>query len=600
MSSTNEYPSAIRCIYGLRDLGAPPANIDFTEPTSKIQAAFRIFTSLALHIGNDRSATRHIRVYWLNILSVWVQFIFQKIILAPERPLQDDPFHFFEQSVDNICEFLLLTEGDTRFIENTTPGLMHALIQGWYLLIHLKHTSLHAWSLVLCNFVQLKPLLPPPSTTLFSPTLYHENSTLGQIFVDQFKRHVRTLRSTTVQNLRAIHTFLMLLSKISLSPMLQERNAVSTLKLVARLTGILLLTRGRRLQIGTVDSEIYRDARGVILMSYNIVLLCMHHPFRMYQLLRNGFMTYMMCADLRYFHVDRITSGLRPEGTVAYLSTEIIKQFSRFLVYPELLRCFIRRTRKIQLERNAFVDVGAEDLWNAWFNANQKAAAFYGLYQDVKRRATLCSYIKCRLTNASPERCQEAHYLRCLGCKSVMYCSHECRRADWRLEHGKKCSQVASDKKNGHSPLRRDDLRFFAYLLEDHLRRFATVITQHISSSFVAFNGYSYENMFFPIGPRKPILFVTFDTPKSPQETDARILSPAILNEWVETGYFGGSTWIPSTLQKWTEIQPTEILVITAFPRSQGTAWPYVAVVDFPLEEDLRFDLDLSDLGTFL
>ncbi|KAL0572833.1 hypothetical protein V5O48_009133 [Marasmius crinis-equi] len=578
MSSTNQSPSAIRCIYNLRDLGTPPVDIDFNEPTSRIKTAFRILASLASHISNDRSAARHIRAYWPNILSVWIQFIFRRIILSPERPLQDDRFNLFEQSVDNICEFLLLTEEDTRFIESTTPGLMHALIQGWYLLLHLKHTSSHAWSLVLCNFVQLKPLLPPPSITLFAPTLYHENLTLGQIFVDQFKRHVRTLRSTAARNLRDLHTFLMLLSKISLSPMLQERNAISTLKLVSHLTAILLLTKARRLQIRAVNSEIYRDARGVILMSYNIVLLCMHHPFRMYKLLRNGFMTSMMYADLRYFHVDRATSELHPERTVAYLAAEIMNQFSRFLVYPELLRCFIRSGRKIQLERSAFVGVGAENLWNAWSNADQKAATLYGIYRDAKRRATLCSYIKCCLTHASPKECQEARYFR----------------ADWHLEHGRKCSQVAADKKNGHSPLRRDDLRFFSYLLEDHLRRFATVITQLISSSLVAFNGYTYENMNFPLGNQKPILFLTFDTPNSPQGTDARILSPAILNEWVETGYFGGSTWIPSTLQKWKETQPTEILVITAFPRSQGTAWPYVAVVDFPLEEDLRFDFDLS------
>ncbi|KAL0578975.1 hypothetical protein V5O48_003015 [Marasmius crinis-equi] len=148
-------------------------------------------------------------------------------------------------------------------------------------------------------------------------------------------------------------------------------------------------------------------------------------------------------------------------------------------------------------------------------------------------------------------------------------------------------------KTDGFSPIMRNDIRFFAYLLEDHLRHFADEISQQIKPSLDSFNGYEYETVEFPPGNRHPILFIAFDTPALPQAADARVLSQSDVNEWRRTGYFCGSWWLSSVFHRWKDTESTEILVVASFPRAQGVGWPYVTVVNFPLEKDLRFISDI-------
>ncbi|KAL0578972.1 hypothetical protein V5O48_003012 [Marasmius crinis-equi] len=595
MAHTGNVPNTIRCIFRLRELGSPPTTFNFTNPSSKVETAVDMFGFLASHVSNDRSTSHRIRTHWDTGISTWVVFVLHHIILNRQQPLHFDSS--FERSVGSLCEILRFSDEDTTWIENATPGLLHSIVQGWYRLMDIEHALVHEWSVTLHTFLQLRSASLPilPSST--SPILYPENAGLGQILLRNLKRHIRTLRSKTVRHLTDLHRFLMLLSKVSILPLLDKSNVLSTITVVCRLTDILLLAKKKRLQNGTVNSRIYRDAHGLVLMAFNIMLSCMHQPFRMDKLLKHKFLTSILYADSRYFCLDRLTSP--PETKIGHLSAQVIKEVSTFLVYPVLLRSFIRSRRNLRLTKETFVDVGAGELWEAWTDADQKASTFYTVLQHVRKTATLCSYAKCPLIRASPEECQKTRYRRCLGCNSVVYCSRGCRANDWAAEHRGKCTEIANNKKDGFSPIMRDDVRFFAYVLEDHLRRFANEISQHFSSSFDSFMGYKYNDLAFSAENRKPILFIDFDTPKLPLATDARSLDQGTIDEWTKTGYFCGSAWLSSVFEQWQRIEPTEIFVMASFPRSQGVAWPYVTVVDFPLKDDLRFVFDILDDAVF-
>ncbi|KAL0578979.1 hypothetical protein V5O48_003019 [Marasmius crinis-equi] len=376
--------------------------------------------------------------------------------------------------------------------------------------------------------------------------------------------------------------------------MLERANVMATIKLVCRLTDILLMSKTKCLQRSSEDSDIYRNAHNLVLMSYNIILGCMRHSFRMYRLLANGLLTSMLYTDLRYFHFDRLNST--PETKVTFLSVQIVNEISTFLVYPVLLRRFIRSRRTISPNRT---QIGKLRLSMLFIETSKS---------EARCALTLCVLLSKRLLkNAKKHVIKDVWDVDRLytvdrsaapqiGRKSI---ANNVRKYTRTKKVSTMCvlfnDGIVYFLLDGLSPLMRDEIRFFAYLLEDYLRRFAGNISHRISSASESIRGYAIQDLFFPVGLKMPILFVDFDSPDLPQETAARLLNQETLNEWIRTKYFCESQWLSSIFPKWQETGPFEIFVLAAFPRAQGIAWPYIAVVDFPLKEDLRFNFDISN-----
>ncbi|KAL0580161.1 hypothetical protein V5O48_001871 [Marasmius crinis-equi] len=567
----------------------------------KLEATLKIFVALSYHIDKDKTASRHIRPYWQDCLQPWIDFIFRNIILTHQRPTETSSIDYFECSVNNLPVILRLPRDDADWIENATPGLVHALLQSWYLLLDLVHPASVQWEALILSFIRANPNCLPPSTALDPPVLYYENDHLGEIIVEYLTRTIRDIRKKSLHDLHDIHGLLSLITKIcmlhKLPPIFMGTNAYRTLHLTAKLCDTLLLAKKKRLRNGKVQSTIYREAHAIIVMCYNIILKGMDQAIRVHYVLTDNFLENMMSVDSRYLHLDHLTP--HRDLQFQHISMEILNHISVFLIYPFVLRQFVRISHNLHINRDRFIEARANNLWTAWVNINEKAASFFGIRQEMKERTGLCSYLECHLRQNRTEQYQEIRYLRCLGCECVIYCSHDCRKAHWRKEHSAQCLENATEVKNGRSPAIRDNVQFFAFVLEHHLRLFGDIITDKVKTSAKTFDGYSFNSLSLPAGKRQPFVWVKLDAPNLPEAFSIEVVDQRILNEWARTGYFNSSDWLPSFLEMWGNTEHDEIVTVAAFPRTPTNHWPFVKSVDFPLKDDLRFSYDVeSTLST--
>ncbi|KAL0563245.1 hypothetical protein V5O48_018829 [Marasmius crinis-equi] len=569
--AVSRFRTATISIEQLRKLGSPPSTVDLSDPNSKVETACKILISLASHMKTRRATTSsYIRTHWARVLAKWVDFMLRNVILSHEWPSTPVGMNCFECSVTSIAALLDFPDGDARSIKHASPNLQRLMTQAWYLLLNIGHANWGPWSLALINLAQSDPEVPPPPIDPTLPVLYHEDVQLGKIIIKHLNSRIQEIRTMADNELGDLKVFMMLLTTTpqcfeEVNPIDIRINVSGTIEAMADMMAILLFTKRKSLRTGSVESQEYKDAHDLVLLSHMNLDRYMQEPLRVCQMLEAGVINSIVHADTRYYVMDH-KHKTKPEGRIARWSARVMGQIGRFLVYPAVLRQFLRSTRKIDVYPDRFFEAAADSVWHSWRNAVQKASMLHDLHRAFKQDG-VCSYSGCPLNEEPPVERLKARYLRCFGCTSVAYCSHSCRKADWKEEHRVQCPQIAKMKKK---------------YLHSHAER----LTQEIGGypSTMSHHGHSSEDPSIRDGIRLPILFVDFDIPDIPGGSDARLIDTKVLIDWVQPRYGWNPDWTDSFVRQWEKTDSKSLFVLAAFPRSQDKSWPHTNVVDFPLE----------------
>ncbi|KAL0060742.1 hypothetical protein AAF712_012474 [Marasmius tenuissimus] len=575
------YPTPARAIGALKKLGPPPTKFNISHPSLTLQCVCQILAAMASHMKAQRAvAASQVRINWVSVLDPWVDFLLRNFIIGPDRPTTAAGMNVFECSITAISAIIDLPDGKAKMLKNVSPNLQHLVTQAWYLLVDIDHANWGPWSCALVSLAhsdvdpEMVAQPPPPPEDPNCPVLYKEDAELGKILLRHLTTRVQRLRTMPNEEFSFFKAYLMLLTMApqcfsDMNPIYLRTHIRGTLAASLDMISTLLPLKRKTLETKSIDSQEYKDAHDLVLLSLMTLDRCMHDPIWVEQVLQGGFIRSIFLADRRYLEMDE-KHKTRPEGRIAEWAGKVLDYIANYLVYPQVLRQFVRYSKREALEPEVLKEKGSISLWKSWKNAVGKSEVLYDLRQMLKEEG-LCSNTECPLEGKAPEECRSLRYRRCLGCKSVMYCSLACRKTHWKEEHRAVCSEIAEMKSRGRSPMTQSEVNFFGHLLKSYLQAHSSVFDHIIQNARLE-----------PADERHPIAFIDFDVPDFPSIEKAELLHPLSLGDRIQDQYQWGSRWTETLVKTWEETDGKQLLVLAAFAKSQFSSWPHAIVVDFP------------------
>ncbi|KAL0578269.1 hypothetical protein V5O48_003713 [Marasmius crinis-equi] len=389
------YPNFMSALLSLRKLGSPPLGVDHSGGTDKAALVCAILLSLAAQVKERQLKTHLIAMHWLSVFGRWTEFVLRNVILAQERPDNEAALENFERSVASLGVLLRFSEEDTVLVKGASPHLQSLAVQAWYLLLNLGHPIWQTWSAMLWDLrrTDTGPPLPSHSTVLVP---YRNDIERGQILIKHLNLLINDITSRRTKEFDALHMFLMQLTTtktqtaLEHNPMLSSPDVALALRAMTQLVTILLLTKRGSIREETVDKNAYCTAHDLVLMALDFIIRSIHRQSQIRQVLEDDILTSIMHTNPRYFAFDE-SDHAQPVQKISHFSSMVINQIATFLVYPTVLRQFIRSSRKVEVNVDSITEMGARELTTAWENAIGKASSLHKFHQKVRKGETLCS-----------------------------------------------------------------------------------------------------------------------------------------------------------------------------------------------------------------
>ncbi|KAJ8089503.1 hypothetical protein PM082_014759 [Marasmius tenuissimus] len=261
----------------------------------------------------------------------------------------------------------------------------------------------------------------------------------------------------------------------------------------------------------------------------------------------------------------------------------ILEGVAAMLVYPPVLRCFLRTAQRIekrpQLEEKMQRKWPA--FWENWQLTKNKASL-----RDFYRRTTrergisVCDCSQC--PDMKPDSQGAGSYLRCAGCLSVVYCSHDCRKKDWKAGHRMRCLGLAKLRREGNSPVSAHNVRLFRLCVRSSIWQDAHEINLQVEtylSEFSPQGNLSEDGRLLRDGLKNPIVILDFHA------ADVELPVPQVMD--MNELFSATKPAASKVLQQWRDARVVKgnILVIGFFPQSSipNGPWLVVDLYEYPI-----------------
>ncbi|KAL0580145.1 hypothetical protein V5O48_001855 [Marasmius crinis-equi] len=589
LRSAKHFPSIDDCINGLKALGPPPSSVNLSDPGENVETAFEILAALTPYVAARNSTPQPIADNWNGVFDRWVIFVLWKVALTTERPTTPSGMNHFDRSITSIMILLQFTAEGCRSISRSTPILQHLVCQCWYLLVDMEHPAWAICSLALLNLVEADEDMASHDIHTTLPTVIHNDGNLGRIMIKHLNLQVHHIRTRHLEKLDGIHVFLMLQMPgfgpfKDAHPMFTPENVDATVEAAADLLRIIMRVKRRFLRNLSPNNREFRYARDIVMMASDVISRGMFGSLRIQRLLSRGkILSTLLGRDVRYYQSTGEHDGDLGRN-ISDILAGILDNISKFLVYPGVLRQFMRSTRGLTVDEDELRGRGMDRLWVSWRNTKERAASFGAVRSAYKENIGDCSYDGCVFRGIGKGNSGNTRYQRCVQCSVALYCSIECRKAHWKQCHRLECLRIAGIRRDGNLFVTRPDICFFEQVLGRYLHDHAAELGRRVRASSPTLSGYVFSNRYIEAGSRLAIVRVAFDTGAIPDGGCAQVLDKEGLKMLFESEASGYTGWVKQVERQWEHSSSNQLCVIAVFPKAIASNWPASVVLEFPPE----------------
>ncbi|KAJ8089848.1 hypothetical protein PM082_018424 [Marasmius tenuissimus] len=602
------FPSVTSAVSSLKEIGSPPAlPPDPSHPPSQVKTVLLIFASLGAYLKiYGPSAGVTIKVNWMELFGPWVRYLIEGFIMVGEKPSTIEGMDVLQYSMSFIPLLLYRRQAlqrmeDNHELQQKDPHLQRLFTQ---VLLKALDESHPTWRVWLTQLFHLHGLSKPSSSHISSITnanflrnTPYRNATpadIGLILVRHVNHIAHTARTTLLPHeVCDVKFFVSTLFNQDLSghPILLTGVVRHAIPAFVNLISSFLHKR-KSLKIVHQDGPGIPDTNNAECQdAYYVVDRVMK----------------LLCIVLRGFEVDAMEAGIFDAIFKSFPCFYQVKRYSKaawvgdldqtfqcllegaamMLVYPPVLRSFLRAVRRIEKRPELKEKMQKEwpAFWESWRLTKDKALRLWRIYRSAQQmRLSLCDYNQC--PELQPDSHRPISYLRCAACLSVVYCSYSCRKKDWKTGHRVECSRLAELRSEGISPVSNHNTRFSRLCISSLLFDSAQEIGLQVEicrSNLSSKDDLSENGKLLRDGRKNPVLVLDFDAAKLempvPQVMDVdcliKVNNPGALN----------------VLEQWHDARAGKknILVIALFPqnsRLEGGPRLLTLLHDFPIHED--------------
>ncbi|KAL0063040.1 hypothetical protein AAF712_010064 [Marasmius tenuissimus] len=571
----------------------PPRDVQISRPTDQAQDALRAITSLAYALKFAPQSTElQIAASWTKVISPWVEFFLQEVILVEEWPQTLEGVEFLEKSLRIVPllfeQFLYDDESDALDnIREITPYLVPLIAKAWIKVIDRDHPSLSTWSDVV-NALTLSDDMTPPKNI-------PKRSEHTELWIRHVLRESTRIKSEPFEDMRTFSTFIIMHRKTTLFNRGQHgyiqsvvKNSISThVHLLAA-----LLTKRKSVRDTALGSEECLTAHALAVTITNFIRGAMERLPQILEAVRAGFFVALLKSYTIYFRCDG-DPNIHTTLTHGEETTKITFYVTKFLVYPSVLHAFFRVT--VGIRGSIAFEAGLRERYgklpDAWGRMERKARSLHSIRTAFREagRLSKCSFQQCDAPAA------RARYLRCCGCYGVVYCSSTCQKLHWNKGHREECGKIANSLKEG-TILSDEDSHFFEeltrfYVLERFPRRINELAMNCASSPDVN-----------QVKRRNCIVVLDFGLVDLPAEQDLSCLDPLKFATQYQSRL--GLEQTLAHVHRWKATDVNKVFVVSLFPKTQHQLWSFerthsYPLVDTPRHSDLDIDVSDSDEGRY-
>ncbi|ESK89260.1 hypothetical protein Moror_5145 [Moniliophthora roreri MCA 2997] len=461
------YPTARQAVGGLRRLGRPPQKLDSSQYGDKIEAALDALGVL----GDDipprptqippgfRESVEFIKANWIQCIGPWVQKFLQlaeEESFSPPYPLIVDKVLFV---IPKLASYPYQCTGGSSEAESVellkmAPYLCFSATKVWLKTLGAMHWTWMSWAELMTGLFVVNN--PNRMSVVLADTLgqYPEESKeVAGSAIQLFNLLSGRLssRQITPRDFIGVHMalgFMMIcFSDGDQSPLYTPFLASWGVKALVKLLDSLVSKRA--IVFASTGTKVNDD---LAVLDALLTLL---------EATSNSVLGWMDALDagllITMFNTGKLYPPASPEDQSATLGrlwhhyNGILQFLSLYMVYPDVLRCFLKAMRRV------ISDEGLEErmkhnrsFWRTWKECKRKAKMLRimkdSLKDPVKLGSTVCSYLFCPLKDDdSPRETPEgfSRFLRCTGCHSAIYCSRTCQRKHWKASHKGRCNELA-------------------------------------------------------------------------------------------------------------------------------------------------------------
>ncbi|KAJ8089881.1 hypothetical protein PM082_018459 [Marasmius tenuissimus] len=492
MNAFLRYRSAANAIRALRNLGKPPASLDISHPSPTITSFLEICAIIIAEFAEPsrtRSALYLVKSNW-SLIEPWTTFLLEQVVLTDEIPTTTEGNELLEYCITLLPTLInypdlcrrpdIDTFDEMGALIDADPSLRGRIIRVWLKILYSDdpHPSWRRWSVLFLTGLQ-------GCTT---ESLSISDEVLTQLHVDGrnpdlASRFVRILNSVlpnvssmgeaelgylsmfshSIGQCLGVHSKLMLLLPLDSRRLL----TVSVTKLLA---GVLYKNKRIRRNSDTNDQALI-EAHGIVTAGLmTLRCLFMVDETLIVDAIESGLVVAMLKAAPCYHAYAVEKERQNPKYSLGFRDT--FSSISEFLIYPPVLRAFVRSLRKVDdavLDGDGYTGE-KPSWWPYWDNCRKVGMMLQGMRQRTKQvPSLLCANDKCP--------CISGHRrLLCLGCKNETYCSRECRTVHWNAKHKDTCSSL-QEQNRAIRPVSTLDRQYYREIIEAYASTHSTHFT---------------------------------------------------------------------------------------------------------------------------
>ncbi|KAL0563778.1 hypothetical protein V5O48_018286, partial [Marasmius crinis-equi] len=397
----------------LRQIGRPPPSLQELSPDS-LDIALQIFCSLLskkMFLRIRRAADNgKLAGHWASLLGPWIAFILQEVIQSGDGEGLVVISGLVERSNWTVPIFLTCLHNAYMFrpqprtaeIEsyyNRVPNLKALVARRWFGAVKQNHPSVWAWSSLLYKIVVISadqlatikciidgiPASPDEADFVLIQRIHHE------------AQGIPTADSLDFPDLKSF----LFISRLIFQDDSRLESKVIKATMVPAMAGFTfrLLHRRKSLrEISVTDPECERAHSLAVDGLFHTAHAARDRYQPIHQIIDAGFIPALFKAMPCFFERD---ARSRYPDKIPEMLCQILERVSKFLIYPTILRLFLRQTKRAvsggdleRLERE--MRNKSEELWDCWKHAHAKALFLREVRGDLKSAGILlaCSYKK--------------------------------------------------------------------------------------------------------------------------------------------------------------------------------------------------------------
>ncbi|KAJ8091104.1 hypothetical protein PM082_022809 [Marasmius tenuissimus] len=605
----SRFKSPANALRHLEKVRNPPKVVSTKRRSPEIETAVEFLACLVAHNafvdhdGHDNGALSHIssRRNGIAIFVSWVLFLLTNVVLAEELPTTIDGVKARARSFAYI-PYLIGFPNDQSILLSmmrSYPSLQPLLMQGWCKSIDETDPTWGFWSMLVANLfygsTALSSFRPNPQGLSGGP--YTEGEDLGLMFTRHLHHEARRVRFMPVDELRHLKMYVLCLSP---GATLREGPFQDIAVRVHCIPALILLVSKclkRRFVVHTSSTE--EDSREITLIhevvstSLSYLKELMDGTLSVRWSLNAGIVKVLLHIPTSLFAHDR---AMPSELSLVGRATEALEGISKFLVYPPILHAFLKSVDRLsttEIERTLLVYAPA--VWMCWISATEKASALRALRRELKRNPSfMCSNPNCLsmdLSFSEGEHRKRGHgkrsnYSVCSSCETMMYCSVECQRVQWRGGHRAECQTYREIREASLLQISDYDTQFGHAWMQVYLRGWNDLVWARIaayrSTLSRRLSTLTEEERLILSEIKTPLAVLDLMQPGLPDESclsltnvtafsasEAGKLYPSIASEVL-------TTWRGQRVDNGT------LLVVGLFPRDGTHPWLFYKVLDLP------------------